>query len=416
MTLRITLTDDERAVLQAVADGRPLGKGRAGGSTAIPDGLPLDVARLAPRHRVVRDRARLLLLIDATHKIGDACRAVGRSIGWASAAYHAFRLGGLAALLALHPYEGRRRLKVGESLQTPPTHRAGLGRKRLCAPAPSPVPPVPEGQTNGDGPDQPESREAFVARMRRRGKTIAAIAEVLGVSPQRASQLVLRAKAEGHDVAPTGALYTYQTAATELGVGIARLTRLAHTLWPGDPVRCPRQGRRGAGHAGRTRLAGGRRLTADDVETLRSALELSAGRCSVCGAPLRPPAVGGRVKACPEHRAEQARRVRGTVGERKATPRNTVAGHIPHTALQALRGVDPDPSAGHCKIAEAASVSGLSVMQVHWLGDRRILATVPDPAGSLHKATGRPVRVYFRNQLTALAAVFAGSVGGGVQP
>lgn len=142
MTIHITLTDDDLKALERAA-GQP------------------------GRHQVVRQRAQLLVLMDAGHRMATAARTVGRSYQWAAGVVHAYQEGGAAAVLSPHSYETQRRGMVH-----------GTGRSR----------------------GQPESREAFVARMCRRGKSLRDIGKMLGVTPERVRQIRNRAAGEGYQV------------------------------------------------------------------------------------------------------------------------------------------------------------------------------------------------------------------------
>lgn len=394
MTLHIRLTDGERAALRQAYEGIPA------------------------RHPIIKARARLLLLMDTGLKARTAAQGAGRSYAWATATIAEYRRGGVEAILAPCPYERRDRIPPPEALvdavarvDALPTGIPAIPQRQ---PRPTPsldhpptYPPRPPRQPHP--PCQPPtssnradlvSRDALVAELRRRGQTLRAISRVLGVTSERVRQILIRAAADGYEVAPSVRLYTLAAAARELGVGEQLLLATVRRLWPDDPIRCPKQGSLGRGHAGQCRLAGGARLTEHDLEPIRAELSRTASYCRVCGVEL--PRTGNRRAACLEHRAEHYHRLRERVRASPATPANTAPGSTTHIAAKILEGVAPDPDSGYYQFVEVVRLTGLSRMQVHWLGLRRVLATTGDPSGRRHMVTKKPIRVYYRNQVDEL--------------
>jgi hypothetical protein len=339
MTLRIRLTDEQRATLVSVRDG--------------------------PTQPGQKDRAALLLLMGDGHQLGPACNRVGRSYNWGLYVVKAWAAEGVGAVTV--STDTRYRLRSEKARQ------AGAGRLEL------------------------------VAERRRRGDTYEAIGRDLGLTKERVRQLAVQAERQGLDLDPPPGhhVYSLQRAAQELGVSPCTAHKQCVALGIVD---------------GRSRSHRRYAITDPQLEALRHSLD-GRWRCQVCGVRLQGPSgrrgQPGAMSVCPDHRYEATmmarRRLLGNPPGEGYIYKHKTTG----LAYAALKDVPPDPHAGFMRWTEVrGALPTLSAMKLSWLGLRGILATTPDSAGPPHKVTGRPVRLYYRNQVEALARALAGGNGG----
>lgn len=354
MTLKIHLTDEDRAAL-------------------------LQLQEEPDTHRLVRDRASLLLLMDGGSggpgmKLRSACQKLGRSYNWGSAVVHLW-LG-----------DGRGGDRGKGSGKGGPTSLQAIRRH-----------PYAERALT---PDQ-QARLRLVASMRRQGAVYSSIAKELGVTKERARQLVLEATAAGMDTTygadagPNLCRYTLRSAARELGVSPGYLANRCKELGIGSSARSTRYGC----------------LTDSEIAALRVALA-DRYRCQVCGTTLPGPSGcrggNGSRSACPEHRYEAMQLARQRLIGKPPDKGTRLRDRMPDRAWEVLKDVPPDPSRGLLGWRDTVNaLPQLTYVQVWWLAKRGILASAPDPSGKVHRVTKQVVRLYYRNQVEALAKALA---------
>lgn len=241
--------------------------------------------------------------------------------------------------------------------------------------------------------DVSSERVQIIIRLKKQRATLEEIGTVLGVTRERARQLIKKIAAEhGEDVFNLDEpLWTIQEAAEELGVNAGVIISLCQQ----EEISYRR-----------------RSLSQDSMEALKRHPRITGERiCATCKKTFihTPGQYGGHI-VCSDKCLEELDRVRREECLAKEPTLDSLAGWR-RELWQRLQLHKPPKKEKWLTLSEACTATGLSKMQVGWIGLRRIVTIHRDPSRIARK-TGEPMALYAASEMEIARQVYAASKDG----
>lgn len=234
--------------------------------------------------------------------------------------------------------------------------------------------------------DLQDERIQLVIRLRSQGAILQEIGDALGVTRERARQILLKlTKLHGEAIFRGPRYYTQAEVARSLGIDNRSVFKFGSEL--GIPSKSHRW-----------------RLTEDQFQAIKARRESERGKCVICDQILP---LGKRRMVCREAQCQRAyaRQYRTRSFAKQPAEVNLHDWHRELlTRLQGHRIPEDDEWLTHAK---AASVAGISKMQLTLLRLRRMLTTRPHPTVKSARRNGEPAHAFARSELELVREVYA---------
>lgn len=225
-------------------------------------------------------------------------------------------------------------------------------------------------------------RPQIIIKMVKEGRSLKEIGDVLSVTRERARQLVKEIKAlHGQEVFRiTDPFYGTKEVARELGVSRDLIVRVLLDI----RAKPDEDGKNS------TRTCRAFVITGKELQEIREHSRL-VGICQICGKAFNKKDRGGRSVTCSNSCCQKMRFRRRKALFSEGT-KNIL--FLPwHKELKmAIQKCRPNKNEHWVNVGKACLVSGLSRMQIHWLGRRGIVVTKLDPVNKWRD--GRSVALY----------------------